>query len=438
VISAGKPRIVTLFSETNKAVLHSLHHSLYDSLARKGWLLVGSPTNEKVASLNGGEYISVDYQSATDNIKTVYTRAAIEVLIQKAEALTDAEVNALRLVGDWEFDGRPVSTCQPMGSMMSFPILCLVNKTLVDMAMNDLLTEGKISFKEWTSHRCLINGDDLLTRDVSVPGELLSRLSYHAAKVGPSVNPEKTMVDVSKGEINSTLFVNGIESRKVNCKALFMGAEEADVIGLADRSSLTVEGFLFCVRRHLDQLKKQDVKIQGTLEFRRFRAIVRDPVIREALCSLPLKGPKLANPFPVVSKPVGYDLTREEEIVLIRERVDRLRSEEYVPPQRIRFEKSVGEIVSVRRCLKRKIPPDEELVLLVLADGWKRRTKENLLQQEHSLVERVPFEHVCDHCAAGSRVVRAVCEIRELKRVAWLPVRDSQVPGEDSATSLAL
>lgn len=437
VVSAGKPRIVTLFGERNGAVLHSLHHSLYDVLSRKGWLLVGSPTDERVARLNGGDYISVDYQSATDNIKAEYVRAIIRVLIDKAEGMTDEESLALRYIGDWYIDGLPVRTCQPMGSLMSFPMLCLFNKTVVDLALNDLLIDGKISFKEWTSHRCLINGDDLLTRDcVSAPGELLSRISYHASMVGPSVNPEKTMVDSTKGEINSTLFVNAVEEKKVNCGALCMGREEADVVGFADRSCLTVDGFLSCVRRNLSQLRNQDVKIVGTLEFRRFRALVRDPITRSALTSLPSRAPEAANPFPVVSKPVGYDLTREEEIVLIRERVDRLRSEGYVPPQRAPFEKSVVASVSVRRALKRKTTPEEDSVLLVLARGWEKRTKSVLAQQEPPLVEHVPFEHVCDDCSGRSRAIRAVCEIRELKRVSWLPVRERQVPGDDESLAL--
>jgi len=433
VISAGKPRIVTLFSERNSSVLHSLHRSLYDNLARKGWLLVGSPTNEKVASLNGGAYISVDYQSATDNIKTVYVRAIVEELIRKASALSAEEIYALRVLGNWELDGLPVHTCQPMGSLMSFPMLCLFNKTVVDMALNDLLTGGEISFKEWTSHRCLINGDDLLTRDcVSAPGKLLSRLSYHAAQVGPAVNPEKTMVDGVKGEINSTLFESAIEQKKINCGALFMGREEADVVGFADRSSLTVDGFLHLVRRNRSQLRMQDVKIQGTLEFRRFRALVRDPVTREALTALPSKGPITTNQFPIVPKPVGYALTREDEVGLIRERVDRLRSEGYVPPQRAPFEKSVESHVSVRRAIKRQHHPVEDEVLEILARGWEKRTKEILFQQECSYVDAVPLEHVCDICSAGSRALRMVCEMKELKRMSWLPARGRQVPGGGS------
>jgi len=428
VVSAGKPRIVTLFSERNNQILYPLHRSLYGSLTRKGWLLVGSPTNEKVASLNGGAYISVDYSSATDMIKSAYTRAAVEVLIDKGEGLNEDEVRALRVLGCLRIDGKQVTRGQPMGSMMSFPLLCLINKTVVDLAHNDLLIEGKIGAEEWCRHRCLINGDDLLLRDLSVPG-LLPRIVAHGERVGLIINHDKTMVDAEKGEINSTLFVNGVEQKKINCGALFMGRDVEDVIGFADRSARTTEGFLYLVRRHKNLLAKASSKIHNSLGYRRFNALVRDKVIRRALCSVPTSGTESTNPFPVVPKPVGYDLSREEEIVLIDDRVCRLREVGYVPKPRNRVEITEGGVVSLRSALKRK-KPSPEVTLQVLAQGWQLKTKEKM-KMEDSPVYIVPYEHVCDECASLSRINRFVCEIRELQRQTWLPVRANQVPGDD-------
>jgi len=430
VVSAGKPRIVTLFSERNNAILTPLHHSLYDSLRRKGWLLVGDPTDDVISSLNGCEYISVDYRQATDNIKVAYTRAAIEVLIDKGVELNDDEVRALRVVGSLEIDGSLATRGQPMGSLMSFPLLCLVNKTVVDLAHNDLLIEGRISFKEWTSHRCLINGDDLLLRDLQPPGELLPRIVAHGERVGLSVNTEKTMVDAEKGEINSTLFENGIKRKKLNCSALFMGQDENDVIGFSDRSTLTTEGFLFCVRRARDRLARQEVKLCGPLPCDRFNALVRDPQLRQSLTTQFSRGTKATNVFPVVTKPVGYDLSRQEEIVLIKERVDWLRSISYVPPLRTRDGQSEVGRTSLRIALKRKKPADEDTCLSVLAIGWEKKQKE-LAVAKDTLSERVPYEHVCDFCSGSSRIEQMVCEIRDLKRATWLPARECQVPGTD-------
>jgi len=354
VISAGKPRIVTLFSEKNGADLYSLHRSLYCTLKRKGWLLVGSPTNEQVASLNGGEYISVDYSAATDMIKSAYTRAAVEVLIEKGEGLNDDELRALRVLGSLRVDGTRVTRGQPMGSLMSFPLLCLINKTVVDLALNDLLIEGKIGVKEWRLHRCLINGDDLLFRDLSVPGLLLPYLTAHGSQVGLVLNKEKTMVDAEKGEINSTLFVNGVKQKKINCGALFMGRDVEDVIGFADQSSLSTDGFMYLVRRHKNLLARAKVKIHQGLCHKRFNALVRDKEIRRALCSIPTSGAKSTNPFDVVPKPVGYDLSRDEEAVLIESRVNRLREQGYIPTKVSRPKITTAEFTSLRKALKRK------------------------------------------------------------------------------------
>jgi hypothetical protein len=428
VVSAGKPRIVTLFSEKNNSLLHSLHRSLYSSLSRKGWLLVGDPTNEHVASLNGGEYISVDYRSATDNIKTAYTRAAIEVLINKGEGLTCDEVLALRCVGSLELDGARATRGQPMGSLMSFPLLCLINKTVVDLALNDLLIKDQIHFKEWSGHRCLINGDDLLLRDTSASGALLPVLIANGEAVGLTVNIEKTMVDSEKGEINSTLFVNAVKQKKSNCGALFMSPDEGDVIGYSDRSTLTIDGFLHCVRRGRMLLYSQQKKIFGPLPCKRFRAIVRDPSIRSSITGSSVKITEAANPFPVVPKPVGYDLTREEEIALIDRRVNRLREEGYRPPRGdLPYTVQVSR-TSLRRALKRDKPAGDTQ-LRVLVDGWELKQKEK--RMEDPLSEHVPFEHVCDECSGKGLAFRLICEIRELKRVAWLPARGCQVPGTD-------
>nr|UUW21036.1 MAG: RNA-dependent RNA polymerase [Sanya botourmia-like virus 13] len=174
VYSAGKPRVVTLYSSFNSQVLKPLHDRLYSVLKRKGWLLVGSPTQGRLERLlegcSGQNWLSFDYTSATDNIKLEYVRAMIDVLKQRSVGMSDDEERCLDTLGDLVLDGSIADSGQPMGSLMSFPLLCLVNKTVVDLALTQLLESGKIRFKEWTGHRCLINGDDLLTRDVSSGG----------------------------------------------------------------------------------------------------------------------------------------------------------------------------------------------------------------------------------------------------------------------------
>jgi hypothetical protein len=428
VVSAGKPRIVTLFSERNNSILYPLHHSLYSNLKRKEWLLVGDPTNKAVSSLNGCAYISVDYSQATDRIKVAYTRAAIEELIDKGEGLSDDDIRALRVVGRLRIDGTYAERGQPMGSLMSFPLLCLINKTVVDLALNDLLIEGKVTFKEWTRHRCLINGDDLLTREVGAGG-LLNGIRRHGSRAGLVLNEEKTMVDAEKGEINSTLFINGIRQKKINLSALFMGRDVSDVLGFASQSALTEEGFLFLARRARFQLSTQKEKLQQPLSAQQFNALVRCKELRQPLLSVPVEEPKRFNPFPVVSKPVGYDLSRGEEVDLIRLEVDRLRSRGYIPSREKLPVKTVGSVgVSLRAAIKRNKPIVEDAILDCLERGWKRKM---YLLRETPSVDIVPYEHVCDECADKGLAHRLVCEIRELKRTTWLPLAGCQVPGTE-------
>jgi hypothetical protein len=448
VVSSGKPRTVTLHSENNTRCLFSLHKALYGTLKRKGWLLVGSPTDSRVASLNGGgSYISVDYSSATDNIKTAYTRAAIEVLIEKGVGLDQPQLAAMRAVGRPTIDGKIATRLQPMGSMMSFPLLCLINKTVVDLAHNDLLTLGEISFKEWTSHRCLINGDDLLYRDFEkLPGKLLERIEVHGRKVGLIINREKTMVCPERGEINSTVFLNGEEEKKINLSALFMGPEVNDVLGFAHQASTTVEGFRTLVRRNLKQLEGQKVKLQSRLPGSRFEILRRDRVIRTALLSRFREEPTQTNLFPVVVKPEGYNLTGEEEIALIdrevirlRETVDFYHRKEILGSLSPNLKERIEPFPSLRKALKRE-PPSEESILRILADGWKESIYK--LLRENVLVGSDPVTTFCGDHVYSSKVAQLVCIMRTYKERKengrLLPIEGDSNPVPDDEGFLAI
>lgn len=329
VISAGKPRIVTLYSSHNLSVLTPLHKSLFRDLARGGWLLVGPPTCDDVSNLNGeGPYISNDYIGATDNFKTDYVRVAIEVLISRAEGLEEEQIRCLRAM-PLTISGVEAGSGQPMGSPMSFPLLCLVNKTIVDLAMADLLESGEITFSEWSRHRCLINGDDLLIREPKEKSHLASRLRYHAQQVGPRVNLEKTMVSSELAEINSTVFDVSGRARlqpKTNVRAFYMSPGEQDVLGFALRSCRHPDVFRRIVRANAHILRRQQgVSLVGLPIWA--KAICRrDRKIRKALTE-PISFPEdpVRNFFNVEPRPLGYDLTREEETRVIEDRVVAIR-----------------------------------------------------------------------------------------------------------------
>nr|WPR16710.1 MAG: RNA-dependent RNA polymerase [Dracophyllum associated botourmia-like virus 53] len=408
VHSSGKPRVVTLYSSRNVAVLTPLHNSLYSCLQKRGWLLVGSPTDEKLRQVRdgteGSEWLSFDYESATDNIKTAYVRRAVDILIDQAVSLSDEEVRSLRVFSELRLSKGLVESGQPMGSPMSFPLLCLINKTAVDLAMSSILMEGKIRVKEWTRHRCLINGDDLLTRSTS-DGDFVSSLTREGGEIGLKVNLEKTMRSERDAEINSTAFRDGRLVKKTNVAALWMGSEVEDVLGFADDSAATADGFRAIAEGNESRLSKAEIKVQRHLPFTRKEQVCRSRRLKAALNSRPDgRVPNATNLFPVVPKPHGYGLTHREEVDAINSEVVRLRANRSwtrLRPEAARLAKlrkertfTVDRRRSVRdnilRILKYKSPAREDRTLSVLARAWHLTIKERLVDEERCEVVLCP------------------------------------------------
>jgi len=408
VHSSGKPRVVTLYSSTNVALLTPLHNSLYTCLRKRGWLLVGSPSDEKLRRVSdgtlGAEWLSFDYESATDNIKTAYVRRAVDVLVEQAAQLSEEEVRAMAVFSELRLSEGVVESGQPMGSPLSFPLLCLINKTAVDLALSSMLTKGEIRVKEWTRHRCLINGDDLLTKSTS-GGDFVASLSREGDAIGLVVNREKTMRSVRDAEINSTAFRDGRLCKKTNVSALWMGSEVEDVLGFAEDSSLTANGFRVIAEGNEGRLARAELKVQRNLPFTRKEQVCKSRKLKAALRSRPEgRLPKPTNLFPVVPVPHGYDFTQREEVEIITSEVVRLRANgswKRLRPEAARLAKLRKERTfvidrsrsardTILRRLKFKAPVQEDRTLSVLARAWNFKRKEQLVAEEAVVVELCP------------------------------------------------
>ncbi|QJT73668.1 RNA-dependent RNA polymerase [Botrytis cinerea ourmia-like virus 2] len=329
VFSSGKPRIVTLYSSMNTKLLKPLHSALFGHIKKRSWLLVGPPTNERVASLNGGSYESFDYKDATNNIKQAYVKVAIDSLISKGEDLSCKEIEALRVVSHLSLDGELCGSGQPMGSLMSFPLLCLINKTMVDMALadtlfNDKTIDRKDAWTRFSEHRCLINGDDLALRDPGKPGVFRKWLVHHGRHVGLTVNEEKSLRSDKLLEINSTVFSEGEIMKKTNCGVLRnRRSDTGDFISIAKDSTVTKKGLRYVMRSCVDSFGLQTHKhVRKHPELIAY--LSREPALREALTKQK-KENNLYNPFPVEKTPDSYELSNDEVFNILSEEVERVR-----------------------------------------------------------------------------------------------------------------
>jgi len=397
VFSSGKPRIVTLYSSENSRILSPLHDALYGALRRKGWLLVGSPTDAEVQGLNGkGDYVSIDYSAATDNIKAEYVRSVIEVLKEKGFELSDEETRAMDVLGNLRIRGSDgvATRGQPMGSLMSFPMLCLINKATVDLALADLLESGEISREEFRLHRCLINGDDLLFREIKRGSRrIYQRILLNGAHVGLVVNVEKTMVDASWAEINSTAFYNGSRRKKTNVSVVEWKRDVTDPIGFLFESVRKLGTFKMLLPRWERPIAEAERKVNIPMPRAWYRAL---GLVRDAILSVPSRPPTKPNLFPVVPKPARYCLSRQEEISCITERVARLQDEgrknqvaEKHIPELSRSPLRLGAVISMKK------PRPEEKILQVLAEAWETKEWSSLTKEHEDIGGFAYVDRVC-------------------------------------------
>lgn len=292
-----------------------------------------------------------------------------------------------------------------MGSLMSFPLLCLTNKVVVDLALADLAEAGKITWEEFRVHRCLINGDDLAYREPKAAGSrLLDGILHHGTLVGLKVNKEKTMVSPDEVEINSTVFKSGRKQKKTNVAVVKWSSEVTDPVGFLADSVVKASTFRRLLRDWRIPIRNARRKVQGPLPPQFFKELWRCKEIREALTWTPALPPARPNPFPVVTKPAGYSLTRREEVCYISERVARLREMGYRPPLKSQRHGTISGVrTSVGHALRKEKPCGEERILRVLADAWQAKVKQQLYSRylaDGGVVNPVPGW--CQECYEGS------------------------------------
>jgi hypothetical protein len=149
--------------------------------------------------LDGELFTSGDFEASTDNLNKDAVLAVVEVL---CEALPERRAEVLRATFEhtwveWEGKRREVVRGSMMGNLLSFVVLCLLNKICLDRARQRTLDCGPLY------RRALVNGDDLFFAGSEHVYEAWLK---ETAEVGFVINVSKTMRSARWGDLNSTTY----------------------------------------------------------------------------------------------------------------------------------------------------------------------------------------------------------------------------------------
>lgn len=156
-------------------------------------------------------WLSGDYTAATDNFPMSVTNALVEGILSEIDheptkAWVRYEVSPHRIHYPELGSGLQTSG-QLMGSLLSFPLLCLLNDFIV----------SESGFKKG---KYLINGDDVVALG---PLDVIETWKRNAPSVGLSLSLGKNFIDKQFCTVNSQLFWDGtvMHTGKVSCQTRY-------------------------------------------------------------------------------------------------------------------------------------------------------------------------------------------------------------------------
>lgn len=274
--TGGKYRTVSSFSVV-RSYLTPMHKLIYDRLSRTRWLLRGEAEPCKFAEFlqqDGEVFVSGDYESATDNLNRYVSMA---ILLELEQNSTYTPGNVWRLAHEtlrnrFE-DGSQQRRGQLMGSILSFPLLCMVNYFTFRYAIR-----RKVPVK--------INGDDIVFR---ANLEEVERWFNLVSSSGLVVSKGKTLVLKSCFSLNSSFFhSSGTKCEAIpviRSSALFGQAESASEISGRLKSVYKGNGVLRdeAVALALKEMRNQVYASQGSVCRRLGAAISEKQATRAGL-----------------------------------------------------------------------------------------------------------------------------------------------------------
>lgn len=209
-----KSRGITVGSSPLQKSLHPLQKVMWKVLRRCGvFRLIGEPVTARVVQdslgkrLNDDEYyLSGDYSAATDNLAPWVSSTIANAISDCLKLTVDERSNFLKsLIGN-EFvlpDGsrRRQRWGQLMGSIVSFPVLCIANAALCRWSCE----VEKQRLIPLANLRMLINGDDVVFPTTLRGHKLWERITAFA---GLETSLGKTFLSKEFAQINSVNFIH--------------------------------------------------------------------------------------------------------------------------------------------------------------------------------------------------------------------------------------
>lgn len=222
VDTGGKVRLVSKYSD-RRCFFSPLHNLLYDHLSKNEWLLRGEATPDSFHGFERKEgeiFVSGDYESATDNLNIHLSRFVFSVCLDRATHVPENVKGAALSALTSTFSGVPQRRGQLMGSLLSFPLLCLINYLTFRYAIRRRGVPVRI------------NGDDIVFR--CRPSELV-RWESEVGSSGLVLSKGKTLVARSTFSLNSSFFrardtaVEALPTIRSTC--LFGAADSPESVG---------------------------------------------------------------------------------------------------------------------------------------------------------------------------------------------------------------
>lgn len=209
VLSSGKLRPLTI-TPAVLSTLRPLHKMIYNRISSCRWLLRGTPDARKFKRAGfkfDKPILSGDYQSATDNLDLRVSSRILEKIFESSRMIPESVKDLARrslnpdvIIGKGEKERViRVSVGQMMGSLLSFPLLCLYNRVATTFAM------GFVPM--------LINGDDVVAEASQPKIDSWFRIM---PQLGLQPERQKSGVSRNSMDINSTRFlISNDETRSV-------------------------------------------------------------------------------------------------------------------------------------------------------------------------------------------------------------------------------